>query len=222
MNRHTFTRTIAGLAITAVGALALLGAIDLVNFKDLASTWWPLLVIGGGLLLLVNNPRQFAWPLIVILAGVLWQLQKFDLVTFNVFSLIWPAVIITVGISIIWGKSQHNTNASHKDFEEVNAILGGNETKNKSHDYKGGRSSAMFGGVTLDLREAKMTKEATLNIFTLCGGIDIRVPEDWIVKTRVNPILGGVENKTNASSAKSAPTLYITGDAIMGGVTIRH
>lgn len=222
MNRHTFTRTIAGLAIIAVGVMALLNGLDLVNYKDFLADWWPSFVIGGGLLLLINSPRQFVWPLVVIMTGVLLQLRQFDLVTFNVWQLFWPVILIIVGLSFITNRSYVAKTTNSKDSEEISAILGGSETKSQSSDYKGGKITAIFGGVTIDLREAKITDEATLQIFAFCGGVDIKVPENWVVKSKTSPVFGGVNVKTNTITAKNAPTLIIAGDVIFGGVDVKH
>ena len=35
-------------------------------------------------------------------------------------------------------------------------------------------------------------------MFAFWGGIEIKVPEDWTVVTRVMPLMGGVEDKTRA------------------------
>lgn len=222
MNRHTFTRILAGLGIITVGTLALLGSLGLINFSEIASTWWPLIVVAIGLLMLINDPQRFVWPLLVLFAGILFQLREFDLVTFNVWQLFWPVVVIIVGISVLVNRTSARKNASSKDSDEMTAIFGGNETKSQSQNYKGGKASAIFGGITIDLREAKVTSEATLDVFALCGGIEIKVPEGWIVKSRVTPILGEVDNKVSNSSEKNAPTLFITGDVIMGGVDIKR
>lgn len=222
MNRHTFTRVLAGFGIITIGVLALLGSLDVINFGEIASTWWPLVVIGVGLLMFLSNFREFVWPTLIIFAGILFQLREFDLVTFNIWQLFWPIVLIIIGISVLVNRTNANRHASSKDTDEITAIFGGNDTKNLSSDYKGGRATAIFGGVALDLREAKITDEATLEVFALCGGIDIKVPEGWVVKTKVTPILGGVDNKAKSSSDKKAPTLLVVGDVIMGGVDIKH
>ena len=222
MSRHTITRILAGGGIIAVGIMSLLGSLGIINFSEIASTWWPLLIIGIGLLMLINDPRQYVWPTLVIFAGVLWQLRKFEFVTFNIWQLFWPVVLIIIGISIIMNRTRGHISANGRDSDDMTAIFGGNETKNLSLDYKGGKATAIFGGVTIDLREANITKEATLDVFALCGGIDLKIPEGWIVKSRVTPILGGVGNKAQSSSTKNTPTLFITGDVIMGGVDIKH
>lgn len=213
-------RILAGVGVIAVGVLALLGAFNLINFSELFSTYWPLLVIGAGIILLISDLRQnYVWAILFILLGVIWQLGRLDMVDVNIWHLFWPLVIIAFGWSILVQRSGVCTD---KKTENSTAILGGNTIKNNSADYKGSNLTAILGGTTLDLRKATIKKEATIEIFALMGGMEILVPENWVVRSSVMPILGGVENNTHPPKGSKAPVLNIVGTAIMGGVEVKH
>lgn len=222
MNTSTITRTLAGLGIIAFGVLALLGELNVINFESLFSNWWPVAVIFGGILAFLSNPKQFTWPLLIIFAGILMQLKELEVISFNIWELFWPAVIIATGVSVLLNhlKAPQQKNDARND--DITVVFGGNELQNHTQDYRGGKITAIFGGVTLDLRKASIKNEATITVFALCGGIELKIPEGWVVKQRVTPILGGVDTKIDKTSEKNAPTLYITGDVIMGGVDIKH
>jgi predicted membrane protein len=221
MNKQ-LARIIMGVGITAIGVGALLGSLDIINFGDFFKDYWPLIVISAGLLMLLANPRQFIWPLIIITWGTLSQLRELEVVNVNMWSLIWPLIIIAVGISFLLNRTHARSDISKKDLDDLTAIFSGTTTKNHSEDYKGGDITAICGGVELDLRKATIKKDASINIFTVWGGITLTVPEDWNVKIRAMPIAGGVENKTTPPSDKNAPTLFIDGDVIMAGVEIKN
>jgi len=204
-----------------MGILALLNALNITNVNHLFEQWWPLLVILAGVLMFINNPRQFVWPLVVAGFGVLLQLRELNIVTFNVWSLVWPVIIIAVGVSVLVNRSSSHKNAHKKDIDEANALLSGNSIKNESKNYKGGNTSAIMGGVDIDLRDAIIKDEATLNVFAFWGGISLKVPEGWIVKSKITPVAGGVEIKTKPAG-KDAPVLYLVGDVIMSGVEVKH
>lgn len=79
-----------------------------------------------------------------------------------------------------------------------------------------------MGGAKLDLRKATIKKEATVEVFALCGGIELVVPREITVRNQTSAILGGVEDKSEREGGKNAPVLYITGDVIMSGVEIKN
>jgi predicted membrane protein len=220
MNRQ-LSRSIVGIAIIGMGVLALLNALNITSFNYLFDTWWPLLVVLAGVLILTNHPRQFLWPMVIILFGVLLQLRELSIITFNVWSLVWPAIIITFGASILINRSASHKNVRKKDLDDTSALLGGNSIKNESKDYKGGSASAIMGGVEIDLREAVIKDEATLNVFAFWGGITLKVPEGWKVTSKITPVAGGVDIKTKPAD-KGAPILYLVGDVVMGGVEVKH
>ncbi len=222
MNRHTFVRTFAGLSIIGFGALALLGSLDIINFGMLFGTWWPLILIWVGFLSFFDNPREFGWPGILIFAGLLFQLRELDLLNFNVWHLIWPIVIIVIGFSIVFNRSRTKVHGSTKKTDSASAFMSGHAVKNQSSDYRGGSASAIMGGIKLDLTGAKIEKEATLEVFALMGGVEVIVPSHWVIETRVTPVMGGVENHAQGAKDKKGPRLIIVGEAIMGGVEIKH
>jgi predicted membrane protein len=80
----------------------------------------------------------------------------------------------------------------------------------------------VFGGVTLDLRDARLDPEgARIDVTAIFGGVEILVPRGWRVTTSGTPILGGIDNKT-AGEAAGGPELLIDALAILGGADIKH
>ena len=72
----------------------------------------------------------------------------------------------------------------------------------------------------MDLRQAKIKDGAVIDIFTLCGGVSLSLPDDVIVKNEVRGILGGSEDKTMPkSSAKK--TIILRGECVLGGLEIK-
>lgn len=213
-----------GLAVIFVGVGFFLDALNIVDFSNMMKTWWPLFVILIGLVSIVSNPRVIAWPLVIIAIGVLLQLRELDFLTFNPWTLIWPALIIFFGVTILikGGVSQKKPQARKENELDLFAGFSGHEAKSTSEDFKGGKATAIFGGIELDLRQSKIKDKATLEVFAAFGGIDIRVPEGWKVEVTGMPILGGWENKADAPKDKNAPVLLIQGTCLCGGVSIKN
>jgi len=105
------------------------------------------------------------------------------------------------------------------------AFMGGGDRVVRSQDFRGGEVTAILGGFGIDLRGAGIAGDsATINIFTLFGGVDVKVPEEWNVAVAGSPILGVVTNsaKSFRQGDASAKTLVIKGVAIMGGVEVKN
>lgn len=210
-----------GFVIVAVGVGFLLDNANVIEFGMLASTWWPLLVVLAGLAIAVNDTRNYLWASVVVGIGILFQLRELDIVDVNPWQLFWPAVIIIVGLSILFSRAPgHKTSKAERD--DMTAILGGSEQMNTSTDFKGSKLTAVMGGAKLDLRKAKIKKEATVEIFTFWGGVELVVPRGVVVRNQTSAILGGVEDKTDQDITKDSPVLYVIGDVIMAGVEIKN
>ena len=106
------------------------------------------------------------------------------------------------------------------------AVMGGCAGRRNSQAFEGADLTATMGGCDIDLRDASIAPntEAVIEVFAFWGGIDLKVPEDWVVVNRVIPLMGGVDDKTRTPIAPSAPPkrLIVRGIVIMGGVGIRN
>ncbi len=107
------------------------------------------------------------------------------------------------------------------------AIMGGSARSGRWRPARKNYAVAVMGGSELDFREAVMGPGITeLRIFTICGGVEVVVPPGLNVESQGIAIMGGFEHKGDEyhSPDPHAPTLRITGVAIMGGVevTVRH
>jgi hypothetical protein len=131
-------------------------------------------------------------------------------------------MLIAIGSMVSVGSGGHKRSkksAADGSGNEKVAIFYGEESRVKG-DYTGGSATAIFGGVELDLRQAKIKDGAVIDIFTFCGGVSLSLPDDVIVKNEVRGILGGSEDKTMPkSSAKK--TIILRGECVLGGLEIK-
>lgn len=93
-----------------------------------------------------------------------------------------------------------------------------------SQRFQSGRVTAVFSGVTVDLRDAKIGPDgATLSVQAALSGIDILVPGDWQVICEVDAVMGGVSGRRwwRESNETKGPRLRVTGTVVAGGLTVR-
>jgi hypothetical protein len=80
-----------------------------------------------------------------------------------------------------------------------------------------------MGGVRLDLRDARMEGDvATLDLFAFWGGIEILLPPDWTVSSRVTTFIGGFFDSRRPTSVVPTKTLIVRGTNIMSGIEVKN
>jgi hypothetical protein len=63
---------------------------------------------------------------------------------------------------------------------------------------------------------------AVIEVSAVFGGVELRVPSDWIVESEVGVFLGGVDNRARAPEVEGAKRLIVRGGVVFGGLDIRN
>jgi len=93
----------------------------------------------------------------------------------------------------------------------------------QSKQFRGASLTAFFGGVTLDLRQARLAPDgADVDVMTAFGGAQILVPAGWLVLFSGIPIFGSFEDRTSHTGDEAGPQLRIRGTAMFGGVEAKN
>jgi predicted membrane protein len=230
-SKHTFfaPRLVLGAAIIILGVLFLLGNLNIIESRNYIR-FWPVvfIVIGIGYLFQCQRGSGRIWGIILIFLGSAMMLDRLNILDFNLWSY-WPLILVFAGISMIVRSSifrnkdtapMVETSDSY-DYIKAVAVMGGYKRTNNSPNFKGGELTAVMGGLEIDLRDASFEKEAVFDIFAFMGGMEIRVPDDWIVIVDGFPFMGGYEDKTRPDK-NSTKRLIIKGTVVMGGVEIKN
>lgn len=196
-------RSLGGL-FTIVGVWIM--ADRLYNIPFHIDDWWPVLLIGWGVLLLFGGGRSPRAAAVGV--GMPGRAEG-------------PAF---GGPAAAQGGAPSDTRAtaaSGDDVVSAFAIWSGTRRRIASTAFRRADLTAVMGGVTLDLRQASTaTGEAVVEVFVMWGGINIRVPPDWIVSNEVVAIMGGTDDRSTGTPA-SRHRLVVRGFVMMGGVEIK-
>jgi predicted membrane protein len=224
---------VVGGLIVIIGLLILLDNMGIVRIHDVWR-YWPVLLIVFGVskILESRGPSGYIWGGILTLAGALLLLDNLEIIVFD-FNLVWPLIIIAFGLSMLarsLDRKRYLATATGPIDASSGcnalAIFGGSKRRVSSPDFRGGDVVSVFGGVEFDLRDATMTvDQAVIDVNIVCGGLEVRVPDNWTVINRAMTIFGGVEDKTAESKADpnaKCPHLVITGSVILGGISLRN
>jgi hypothetical protein len=184
-----------------------------------------------GVLHLFNNRNIFDFSgLFLILLGGIFLLATLDVICWENIWRYWPAVLILLGISIIFRRhpvplplSGSSAASSGDATVQVSNILSGADRRISSQEFKGGDVHNILGGTKIDLLEAKMAAgDWLLTVSTILGGVEIFVPRDMQIEVHPTNILGGVDDRTKQNPAAGGGKLVIKASALLGGIDIKN
>ena len=217
-------RLILGLGIVAFGLVLTLDRLDVLDADD-ALLFWPLVLIAIGLTRIFSRQvPDLVFAGVFILVGAWFLLYNLGWIDVWPQDYLLPALLVVVGTYLIFGGlRQRRSVGTSEQYVSAFAFWSGIERSSSAPDFEGAELTAIMGGVELDLRQAGIfEKPAVINAFTLWGGIDLRVPQDWNIEYRILPILGGYSDETDQSPGPDSPTLVIKGAAIMAGIDVKN
>ena len=228
MKKSSLIRAFLSIVVVALGGVLLLKNLEVINISwDIFwGTVWAAGFVLSGLVNIFNyrNKTAWIWGLLLVAIGILIGLNSYGIVDVSIWKVFWPVVLIAAGLTMMFNTSPKGVKRSKKldkdnAGNEKIACFWGEEDAVKG-DYTGGSLVAIFGGVDLDLRQAKIKDGSVIEIFTFCGGVNITLPDDVIIENEVRGFLGGTDDKTlPKDSAKK--TLHLKGECILGGLEIK-
>ena len=221
-----------GIILVSIGGLWLLDNLHVIPYFLTEYIFsWPMLLIVIGLYFILGR-KKYEPGLIIMGIGTVFLMQDLGLFYIrNIWHILLPVLTIVIGISLIMRRSVLNSHYEHGekkndlDFVDDFAIFGGRERTIDSQTFRGGRTTAMFGGTVMDFRSAELARGVNvLDIFVMFGGAEIIVPPDWTVHVEVVSILGGFSDKRSAA-LKVVPNpekvLVIKGFVMFGGGDVK-
>lgn len=216
-------RLLLGAVLVVLGILFLLDQTDVLDGGDTIAEWWPLIFVAAGLLYLSFTPRHVLVPAVLIILGVVLLAGSLDFLPDWVEKAIWPAVLVVIGLWVIFGRAVM-PGAARGD--RVNSIVAffGRDIVNDSQQFMGGSILNVFGGTQIDLRNATPAPGgAAIDVLCGFGGVDIWVPEGWRVDIKGLPLFGGWGNKTRREGLPpDAPRLSVEALVAFGGLEVSH
>lgn len=246
-NRKLSGQLSIGLIVALIGVGLLLRRVD-APLPHWVTGWEMILIVIGVFMGIANRFKDISW-VIPILVGLVFLID--DIVPdANIRKLLWPSVIIIIGLIIAfrprfsaWGsyrpESSAGTNASlpapfpstatseyqtsADDVLDATAVFGGVKRSVVSKQFRGGEIVAVFGGAEINLAHADFHGVIKLEIVNVLGGTKLIVPANWDVQSVMVAVFGGVEDKRVIRPEMIDPNkkLIIEGTSFLGGLEIR-
>lgn len=199
------------------------------DFIDNVIFSWPMLLVAIGLVMTLGASEKTAGVIIMAVGGF-FMIPLIFRETFHMYNMFWPSIFIIVGVIFIISRRKGWNSVSSKgvvgdDYVDYVNIFSGGERQIVSQSFKGGKISAVFGGIELDLTKANLAAGVSeLEIACVFGGATIIVPDDWYVTIEVTPVLGGFSDSRKLSPGRtvdSSKHLVIKGAVVFGGGEVK-
>lgn len=224
-----------GFVLIVIGLLWLLNRLNI----SIIPSWLisgPVIVIVLGLIFSIKTKFRRLGPIFIALLGTTWLIKKYNLLPPEMNYLFMPVILIILGVFILLRPKKSNSEerpnkfnggweeSDIKDKLEIDSMFCGSRKRILSKDFKGGEINIIFGGSELNLSQANIESEATIDVSIMFGGLKIIVPSNWEVKTQMTTIAAGVEDKRGRGGLEVVPdkTLILKGTVLFGGVDIQN
>ena len=222
-----------GIAIIALGIIFGGNALGLFTLNIFFEGWWTLFIIIPSIISLITEKEKLS-SLGFLAVGIILLLAARNIFSYEIaWKTILAVFLIIIGLAIIIKGVFRNKNdqeaakkieeaeKDNKTMDSQMAIFSGSDRVYNDEIFSGSNLAAVFGGVNLNLKNAKFTKDTVIKAFCLFGGIDIIVPKDVKVKIKSGFIFGGFNDERKDISEKGKYTIYIDAAGGFGGINIK-
>ncbi len=155
------------------------------------------------------------------LAGVALLLRTTDVI--DSLGVVAPALVIIVGLFVLFGFGLGGFRTVKGNRISSFNVFSGAELVSQSAQFEGGQVGTIFGGAEVDLRGATPAPDASIDVFVAFGGVELKVPQGWVVEMKGFPLFGGFGNVTaREQQADGAPKLTVHATVLFGAVDVKH
>jgi len=168
----------------------------------------------------------FMMPLIIMAEGKEWIRDYWSLI------LVLVGLLMLINLFLPKHKKCHkNYDFMSKDYKIENGFVFSNNSfsgaKHVVMDevFKGAEIFNHFGGTILDLRRTNLQQGDTyIDIDSKCGGIEIFLPENWLVLVELNSVLSGVvdDRHYHSGSIDESRRLILRGKISLSGINLKY
>lgn len=243
MKRNS-TGIIIGLLFILAGFGYVGKAMDwLPHFTIFFDGCWTLFIIIPSLFGLFREDNNKKGCVIGLIIGCLFLLSEQKVFRWSMLMpLVFAVLCIMIGVKLIFPNTGEKKQIHTTDFDSTSdfskerveskqtakkvhctAVLSGHDIRVDNQEFIGAELNAILGGISMNLKNAIINENVTIQASTIMGGIDIVLPSYVKVVIDCTPILGDVENLVTAplGADENTPIVFIKATCVMGGIDIR-
>lgn len=185
--------------------------------------WWTLFVIIPSFISIFSNGPRIGNMLGLIIGLLLLGCVRGYMEWEMLWKLIVPLVFIVIGLGMVLRNiinvgSRRVTIPSESKTAET--VVFSSRRFVVEDVFYGMDADAIFGGVTIDLRQAKITQDISMNLTAVFGGVDVLLPAGARAVVSDTSLFGGCSNHRR-NGDDGAVIVYINAMALFGGVEVK-
>ena len=164
-----------GLVLITLGIIIGLNAFEIINVDIFFDGWWTLFIIVPCFIGIITEENKLE-NIIGLIIGIGLLLWKRDVIEIGMlWKLIVPTILILVGISCIFkGKIDKKIESEIQKINKTNdnnycTVFSGQEVNLSDEKFDGANLTSVFGGIDLDLRNAKINSDTLIDVKCVFG-----------------------------------------------------
>jgi len=209
-----------------------------IEFVQINSAWAFILIAIGFINLFSGSGILFNGGLMLLGSGILVRDNSWlggILEPVSTWQMIVAILLLIVGLSIIgsalglnknkWKKHIHSH--AHKGHSGVcsgndgTAVFGEQNFDYTGQEFRGIDLNGIFGSVTLDLREAIILEDCTIDANSVFGSVEILTGSNANYEVTGTGVFGSVDNDTRRQTVEGLPTVTVNAASVFGSVEVR-
>lgn len=228
MNKNQYN-ILLGLILLVFGIIMFINYLGIVNINLFFNGWWTLFIIIPSFLGLFKKGNK-AGNILLLIFGIMLLLDQQEIIpSYLVWNLTFASALIIFGIYIIVSgfKSKKNSTSfvntidQKNDNENYISIFSSQKSEYKGSCFNGANMLAIFGSVTLDLRNCNIDKNAVVYATSIFGTCNLLMKDGINIKTSGFNIFGDISNKVGQINDKEFPIIYVNGVSLFGDIKIK-
>ena len=168
-------------------------------------------------MIIVRNKKIYLLGIILIIIGIMFG---FDIFSFNTFrlivKLILSVIVICLGFNVVSSDKSDNRcldNDYWTIFNDKKFIINDNSVKVF-------RPTALFGNITLDLRNIDLSDDIVIDNYVVFGKVNLYVSDNVKVVNNVSTVFGRTNIKYRSVEEKII-NINLKGVVLFGGVSVK-
>lgn len=212
-----------GLIFIAIGigvAGSMAGLWELYPFFN---GWWTLLIIVPAVTSVIGNGLRIANTVCLVVGLALLACCRGYLPWEAMYQLLVPVVFIVIGcvmvVKNLFHLGERKVQVPNDRRREELVVFSGKKLIINGEFY-GIDGDAVFGGLTIDLRNAEISQNISIDVMAVFGGVEVLLPDNVLLNLSDTSMFGGCSNNRKQYPA-DGPVVYVNAVALFGGVEVK-